>query len=288
VRVLVIGPGYVGSQLALELKGAGHDVTALGRTAASRTDLAHVGIETANVDITNPASFEKIPSEWDWIVNCVSSSRGTIEEYRGVYWEGMQNLLRWLLKSPPQKFVYTSSTGVYGQNDGSVVIEASPTLPESETGAVLIETEKTLLAAAREQNFPSIILRVSGIYGPDRGHWLAQFQSGEARLEGAGQRILNMVHRDDVVGAIIAACERGEPGSVYNVTDEEPVTQIELFRWLSEKLRKPMPPAAEAGAAGKRKRSATSKKVSNDRLKSELGYRFKYPTFREGFSALGL
>jgi nucleoside-diphosphate-sugar epimerase len=239
-----------------------------------------------NADITNPASLEKISPQWDWVVNCVSSSRGTLEEYRAVYLEGTRNLLEWLSKSSPRKFVYTSSTGVYGQTDGSVVTEASPTVTESETAKVLIETENTLLAAVRERNFPAIILRVSGIYGSGRGYWLKQFQNGEARLEGRGERILNMVHRDDVAGAIIATLERGQPGQVYNVTDDEPVSQIDLFRWLSKKLGKSMPSPGETDFAGTRKRGVTSKRVSNARLKTELAYRPKYPTFREGFSAL--
>jgi nucleoside-diphosphate-sugar epimerase len=286
VRVLVIGPGYVGSHLALELKRAGHDVCALGRTAESRTGLVDAGIRTLKADLTEPASLARMPSQWDWVVNCVSSSRGTMEDYRAVYLEGMQNVLELLSKLPPKKFVYTSSTGVYGQNDGSVVTEASPTIPESETAAVLIETEKMLLAAARERNFPAIVLRVSGIYGPGRGYWLKQFQNGEARLEADGRRILNMVHRDDVVGAIIAALERGRPGEIYNVSDDEPVTQMELFKWLSEKRGKPLPPVAEAGTSATRKRAATSKRVSNARLTTELGYRLKYTTFREGFASL--
>ena len=286
MRVLVIGPGYVGSHLALELKRVGHDVTALSRTGGSSADLLDAGIQPLIADITESASLEKISYQWDWVVNCVSSSRGTREDYHTVYLEGTRNLLNWLSKSPPRKFVYTSSTGVYAQNDGLVVTEVSPTIPESETAKVLIETENMLLAAAGEHKFPSVILRVSGIYGPGRGYWLKQFQNGEARLEGSGERILNMVHRDDVAGAIIAALERGDLGKVYNVTDDEPVTQIELFTWLSEKLGKPLPRPAELGLPATRKRAAASKRVSNAQLKTELVYRLKYPTFREGFEAL--
>src|SRR3954451_20832036 len=134
MRVLVIGPGYVGSHLARELKGLGHEVTALGRTAGNRTELLTAGIQTLNADITNPASLRHLPSQWDWVVNCVSSSRGTMEDYRAVYLEGTRNLLSWLSESPPQKYAYTSSTGVYAQTDGSVVTETSPTLPETEMG----------------------------------------------------------------------------------------------------------------------------------------------------------
>ena len=99
-----------------------------------------------------------------------------------------------------------------------------------------------------------------------------------------GQRILNMIHRDDVAGIIIAALKRGVPGQIYNAVDDEPVAQIDLFRWLSAALKRPMPPFAAEPDEAVRKRGLTDKKVSNRKLKRDLGYDFKYPTFREGFT----
>ena len=87
-----------------------------------------------------------------------------------------------------------------------------------------------------------MILRVAGIYGPGRGHWFKQFLRGEARIEGDGSRWLNMIHRDDVVGVIIAALERGKPGEIYNAADNEPVTQLKFFEWLAAELKRPLPP----------------------------------------------
>jgi nucleoside-diphosphate-sugar epimerase len=197
----------------------------------------------------------------------------------------MRNLLEWLRVTAPQKFVYTSSTGVYGQTDGSVVDEESPTVPESETARVLIEAEQVLLGAARRDGFPGVVLRVAGIYGPGRGFWFKQFLNGEARLEGEGGRVLNSIHLEDVVGSILAALEYGTPGRIYNAVDDHPSTQLEFFQWLSQSLDKPLPPRAEPGADLARKRGLTSKRVSNQRLKTELGYSFRYPTFKEGYAA---
>jgi nucleoside-diphosphate-sugar epimerase len=228
--------------------------------------------------------LEKLPAKYDWVVNCVSSSRGNVKDYRKVYLEGTRNLIEWLSRKPPMKFVYTSSTSVYGQTDGSLVTELSPAEPTTETAGILLEAEKVLLQAAA-RHFPAVILRVAGIYGPGRGYWLKQFLNGEATIEGKGDRYLNMVHRDDVVGAIIAAFEKGSGGEVYNVVDDQPVTQMELFRWLSKHFNREMPPAVDRLERTTRKRGATNKRVSNARLKSLLGYEFEYPSFQEGFLA---
>jgi len=311
MRVLVIGPGYIGFQLAANLVQRGHEVSALRRTAQKKSDLRRVGVQPLQSDITEPGSLQRLPRNWDWVINCVSSSRGTVDEYRKVYLDGTRNLLSWLSKSPPRKFVYTSSTGVYGQNDGSVVTESSPTVPESETGKVLVETENMLLLAAREKQFPAVILRVSGIYGPGRAYWLKKFMEDEGAIDNPGERIINMVHREDVVGAIVAALEKGQGGEIYNVTDNEPVSQRDLAIWVGQRPGKPLPkdsklqtpnfketpnprlqtgsrPSSETGESERagRKRVATSKRVSNARLKTELGYEFKHPTFREGFAAI--
>jgi nucleoside-diphosphate-sugar epimerase len=129
-----------------------------------------------------------------------------------------------------------------------------------------------------------VILRAAGIYGPGRGHLFLQYLKGEATLTGAGDRWLNMVHRDDLVGACVAALERGQAGGVYNVADSEPVTEREFFRWLAGALNRPMPSAADP-ALKLRKRGATSKRISNRRLLTELRYRMIHPTFREGYTA---
>jgi nucleoside-diphosphate-sugar epimerase len=165
------------------------------------------------------------------------------------------------------------------------VDETSPTEPAAETARVLLEAEKVLQNACEEKKLPAMILRVAGIYGPERGHWFKQFLKGEARMEGKGDRILNMIHRDDVIGCIIAALERGKSGEIYNAVDDEPVTQRDFFSWLASTLRRPMPDALLENPETTRKRGTTNKKVLNQKLKRELSYQFTHPTFREGYTA---
>jgi nucleoside-diphosphate-sugar epimerase len=285
MRVLIVGCGYVGLPLGAELAKQGHEVFGLRRSTGTEDDFRSAGIKPLTADITKAEQLAQLPGGYDWVVNCVSASGGGEAEYREVYLQGTRNLVEWLGAAPPKKFVYTSSTSVYGQDDGSLVKENSSTEPAVETGKILVETEQVLLAAARERKFPAVILRVAGIYGPDRGYWFKQYLSNEARIEGNGARILNMIHRDDVAGTIIAALKSGRPGEIYNAVDDEPVSQLGFFQWLSGPLGKDLPPSAPENAEVVRKRGVTNKKVSNRRLKMELGYQFKYPTFRQGYTA---
>jgi nucleoside-diphosphate-sugar epimerase len=285
MRVLIVGCGYVGVSLGAELARQGHEVFGMRRTTEGVEELQSAGIKPVAADITNAADLAGVPGPFDWVVNCVSSDRGGVEEYRRVYVDGTRNLIEWLSSTPPKKFVYTSSTSVYGQTDFSHVKESSPTEPASETGKALVATEKLLMEAVAQKKLPGAILRVAGIYGPGRGHLFLQYLKNEARIAGQGERIINMIHRDDLVGIIIAALKNGRAGEIYNAVDDEPIAQIHFFRWLSETLGKWMPPFAEETEAPERKRAVTNKKVQNRKLKMELGYAFKYPNFRIGYTA---
>jgi nucleoside-diphosphate-sugar epimerase len=285
MRVLIVGCGYVGLPLGTELVGLGHEVYGLRRSAAAATELSAAGLRPLTGDLTSQSDLQALPGPFDWVVNTAATSGGGEEDYRRTYLDGTRCLLEWLAGRPPRKYVYTSSTGVYGQEDGSTVTESSLTEPAAPTARILVETEDLLRQASRERAFPAVILRVAGIYGPGRGHAFKQYLRNEARLEGDGSRILNMIHRDDVAGCIRVALQSGRPGETYNAVDDEPVMQRRFFQWLSEVLGKWMPPVAAPGDPAYGKGRGGNKRVSNRRLKMELGYRFKYPTFREGYTA---
>jgi nucleoside-diphosphate-sugar epimerase len=284
MRVLIVGVGYVGLPLGIELTRQGHEVFGLRRSATIGAELKNAGIQPLCADITQPEQLKSLPRDFDWVVNCTASGGAGPEEYRRIYLEGNHNLVTWLADSPLKKFIYTSSTSVYGQNDGSVVTETSPARPDANTAKILVETENILLEAA-QKIFPAVILRVAGIYGPARGHWFKAFLRGEARMEGEGGRFLNMIHRDDLIGVIIAALHHARPGMIYNAVDDEPVSQLKFFEWLAAELNQPLPPCVPVDVEAWRKRGTTNKRVSNARLHAELKYQFRHPDFRSGYRA---
>jgi nucleoside-diphosphate-sugar epimerase len=285
MRVLIVGCGYVGIPLGAELVRLGHEVFGLRRSPDANATLQASAIHPLVADITRPSDLAVLPTPFDWVINLVSSNKGGVDEYREIYLNGTRHLIDWLAGQPLKKYVFASSTSVYGQTNGAVVKEDAATEPSSLTSQVLVQTEQLLVEAARSRKFPAVILRVAGIYGPERGHLFLQYLRNEARIAGKGERIINMIHRDDLIGAIMAALKNGRSGEIYNVVDDEPVAQIHFFRWLSETLGKWMPPFMTEEENANRKRGLTNKKVSNRRMKMELGVPLKYPNFRQGYTA---
>jgi nucleoside-diphosphate-sugar epimerase len=275
VRTLIIGCGYVGEALGQRLTALGHDVTGIRRSREHNARLAKLGIHPLNLDITQKSEFKKLDGQYDWAVIAASSSRGGEEAYKKVFCHGSKHVAQWLKTVGTQSVVFISSTTVYRQTNGNKVSEK-----DADTGTILRESEHNILEAG-----PAVsILRSSGIYGPGRGHLFRRFMNGTAAIEDDGRRFLNMVHRDDLAEAIILALDRVGRRGVYNITDDEPVTQLEFFKWLSEITGRPIPPFGPEPDSSTRKRSITNKRVSNKLFKETFGFKYNYPTFREGIT----
>src|ERR1017187_1050569 len=123
MRVLIVGCGYVGLLLGKELVRQGHEVFGLRRSVLAEAELQAAGIVPLHADITQPATLVKLPRDFDWVVNCAASGGGGADDYRKIYLDGNRNLVAWLAAAPLKKLVFTSSTSVYAQNDGSLVTE---------------------------------------------------------------------------------------------------------------------------------------------------------------------
>ena len=266
--LLLAGCGFTGLAVARLAHARGWKVTALTRSPDSAERLSAEPFRVVACDINNESALAALGS-FDAVVDCVSSGGGGVDEYRRVYLDGARTLLRAMR---PPRFVFTSSTSVYAQMDGSPVTEESAAEPDRETGRILRETEETALAAGGH------VLRLAGLYGPGRWALLENFQAGRATLEDDGARWLNHLHRDDAAEAVLRMLAPGTPEGIYNVADDTPVTQREAYALFAERFALPFPPSGPVNPA--RKRGWTSKRVLNAKLRA-TGWEPRYPSIRD-------
>jgi nucleoside-diphosphate-sugar epimerase len=264
-----VGCGYVGRALALALRERGDIVTGWVRSDSSAAEIEGDVAETIVGSVADDACWSGL-APFDAVIHCAASGGGGVEAYREVYLEGVRQMNA---RQPQARHVFVSSTSVYGQTDGVLVDENAATKPAAKTSRILVEAECEALAGGAS------VVRSAGIYGPGRAALFEKFRRGEAVLEGAGDRWVNQIHRDDLVEALVLVLEKSSPREVYNAADNEPVRLFDFYVWCATRLRLPMPPTGEADPD--RKRGLTSKRVANGKLRA-LGWTPRFPTFREG------
>lgn len=259
MKLLLIGHGYLGHAITREFRAHGWDVTPVS---------LHGGDGALACDLGDAEAVAKLPAA-DFIVHCASSGRGGAEAYQRVHVDGCRNLVTAFSPTP---LLFTSSTSVYAQTDGSVVSENSPAEPDRETGRLLRQAEDITLAAG------GIVARLAGIYGPGRCVILKKFLSGEAVIEDDGHRILNQIHRDDAARAILHLAASGSPAEIYNVSDSSPLSQLATYQKLTGIFHRPLPPSGPRDLD--RKRGWTHKRVSNAKLLTS-GWQPLHPAFTD-------
>ena len=277
-NVLIVGCGYVGAALGAVLAGEGHFVRGMRRNPENLPE----SIKPLSADVHDKNLGSLLPDGLDFIFYTLSSGGGGEAGYRAAYADGPKNLIQALDKKGerPRRIFFTSSTAVYAQTDGSRVDEESPTLPTHYAGRILLEGERTLL----ESGYAATILRLSGIYGPGRTRLIDSVRAGRAVVQAGPPRFTNRIHRDDCAGALAHLMKMDAPAEVYVGVDDEPAERRKVLIWLAERLGVPHPREIGGGEAPSA-RAATNKRCSNARLKSS-GYRFLYPSYREGYAEM--
>ena len=265
-RVLIAGCGYIGSAAARLFSEEGWEVIGWTRSEQSAERAGESAISLCALDITDLETVRRNRFAADVVVHCASSGS---DSYLHVYRDGATNLATCF---PNARIIFTSSTSVYPQREGSFVTEESTAESDSENSQILRQAEKIVLAN------DGIVLRVAGIYGPGRSFLLRSVMKGTALIS---DRFVNQVHRDDVASAIffLARCRALDPPRLFNVVDDTPAPQAEILDWLSARLGLPL---SNSSPKPESKRGRSNKRVSNAKLRA-LGWAPAYPSYREGF-----
>ncbi len=281
MRVLIAGCGDVGCELGRRLHNEGHTVWGLRRQVDNLPD----SLEPLAADLTKPETLQELPAGLDAVVYTAAASGRNEAAYRAVYVDGLANLQGALQAADQrlERFLFVSSTAVYGQEEGQWVDETSPTEPTSFSGQILLQGE----ALALRGPYTATVVRLSGIYGPGRRRLVDLVTSGEALLEPESEpSYTNRIHRDDCAGMmhhLLRSQQQGAPiETMYIGVDHEPAPRRQVLTWIADRLGLPHPPTSDkplhSGRGG-------NKRCRNARLLAS-GYAFTYPTFREGYGAM--
>ena len=284
--VAILGCGYIGLELGRQLT-PDHDVVGVRRSDVGVDAIESAGFDAVQADITDADDLTTVP-DVDVLVFAASSGGRGASAAREIYVAGQETALEHFggRADSPDRYVYTSSTGVYGDHDGAWVDEETPLDPQTEKTSVLAEAERVALEHSQKFGIDGTVARYAGLYGPDR-YRLSRYIEGPV-TEG----YLNMVHRDDAAGAVAyLLTEDVARDEVVLVVDDEPVEKWDFADYLADQCGLPNPAKRTTAerldddslSETARRRIETSKRCSNEKLRG-LGYEFAYPTFREGYA----
>lgn len=271
-KILIVGCGAIGSELAGILSAKGHDVTGLKRNPPSGSG----SISYVSADISSFANLADLDSDFTEAFFIVSPDERNEQSYRAVYETGLNNLLT---KLPEARWIMVSSTSVYEQSQGEWVNEDSAAKPDNVASCLIRQAEQRLTAL----NSANIVVRFSGIYGPGREYLLRQAMQTPA-IQQTPPYFTNRIHQRDCVGVLAFLLELRLTGAAlaqyYLASDDDPAPMWEVASWLAERLHC-LPPTVKAVGA----KAGMNKRCSNARLKA-VGYQLQYPSYKDGYLEL--
>ena len=265
--VLIAGCGDLGQRVGRLLGAQGSRVLGLRRRAQ---DLP-AGIEPLAIDLS--AGVPRLPLV-DRVVFCAAPDSADAAAYRAVHETGWGNLLAALraAQRPLQRVLLVTSTRPYAQQDGSWVDEDSPVTVRDAQTASLLRAESML----RESGLPGLVLRLAGLYGAGEGPLLRSLREARARCASGSPRWSNRMHREDAARAIVHLLGLADPAPLYLGVDCEPTDHAVLLHELATWIGVPAPAFADLPSP------AVSRRCRNARLLAS-GFRFLYPSWREGY-----
>ncbi len=283
-HLFCFGLGYTATALGKVLLQQGWQVSGTCQTEDKQQELASLGFQATLFDgSTHSEAVAQLLGSATHLLQSIAPDEAGDPVLR-VFAEDIQaraNKIQWL--------GYLSTTAVYGDRQGGWVDETSDLAPQMPRGRWRMGAEKQWRSTMDDYGLPVHIFRLAGIYGPGRNQ-LNKLKAQKARRIIRKGQLFSRIHVDDIAQVLSASIQRPNPGAVYNVCDNEAAPPQDVIEFAARLLGIDPPPAElfEEAQLSDMARSfySESKKVSNEKIKTELGVELKYPTYREGISAL--
>lgn len=282
-HLFAFGLGYSAQRLAQRLVIDGWTITGTSRTPAGAADIDAKGWNGLVFDgtATNSAITSALATATHALVSIPPDGSGD----PALTWHRAD-----LAAAPRLQWVgYFSTVGVYGDHGGAVVDEDTPTTPGSERGRRRCAAEQQWLDFGTTTGKRVTIFRLPGIYGPGRSI-IDGLKAGTARRIVKPGQVFNRIHVDDIATAVAAAMTGPTQHAIYNVTDDEPASSEDVIVFAARLLGLPEPAPIALEFANLSAMAASfyaeSKRVSNLRMKADLGVTLRYPTYRQGLTAI--
>ncbi|MDA0284570.1 MAG: SDR family oxidoreductase [Planctomycetota bacterium] len=282
MRQLIVGCGYLGRRAAALWKAEGDDVFVLTRSEQNATEFRDLGLTPILGDVTEPATLDSLP-ECDTVLHAVGYDRSAAASKREVYVDGLAHILD-RMTGRCGRFIHISSTSVYGQQAGEWVDEDSLCDPATESGEICLAAERLVLdpVEAEASRTWRTVLRLSGIYGPQRLLSRVEALQQGLPLPGPAEAWLNLIHVDDAARAVIACAAVEQPDTVYLVSDDRPVQRGDYYRLLAQLVNAPEPRFDQDAVA--RHTRGINKRCRNRRLRDELSMTLQFPDIDSGLA----
>ena len=286
-RLLIIGCGDVGLRVVQALP-ARVRVIALTSSPERSAELRARGITPLRGNLDDPLSLQRLAGLAHRVLHLAPPPGEGWQDPRTL---ALTRALR--RRSPPSGLVYGSTSGVYGDCQGAIATETRSTNPDTPRARRRIDAEAAVRFLGRSAGVRSSILRIPGIYAPDRvgGTPRARLEKGTPVLRAEDDVYTNHIHADDLARACTAALWRGRPQRIYNVNDDTALKMGDYFDLAADLYGLPHPPRIARDAAGGQlplmllSFMSESRRLDNTRLKRELGLRLRYPTVELGLRA---
>jgi len=289
-HLVVFGCGYLGLALVQRALTDGWQVTALTRNPEAARAAEAAGATVVRGALEADDWHVEILPQAEAVVCCVGAADRTPAGYERSYLDGQASIRRWAAQGHVGHYLYTSSTRVYPQTDGGLVTEADAAAPEAlDAGGRIVRLSEELALRPAPGIAGATVLRLAGIYGPGRHHLLDALRAGKTRFPGAGDHWLNLIHRDDVVAALLAAIAQPSPvvGRIFNLADSHPLRKKDLLAWLAAQLGLADvtfdPSLSDLRARRRGDRPWPHRVVSNTALREALCWEPVFPQAQAGY-----